>query len=209
MGAQESHEDRVATLARQVYELQAELNQLRREGPRSSVESFLFNSLEGEVSLEQLFGDHDDLLVIHNMGRHCPYCTLWADGFIGMQPHFESRAALVVCSPDPPEVQQEFARSRRWPFRMVSDSGGFTRAMGYSRESDDGRTLQLPGFSTFRRSEAGIERVTHAPFGPGDTFSPICHMLGVLAEGPDGWQPQFSYAGCDRSRAPDRDRPCH
>ena len=185
---------RLAELEREIYERQEELNSLRRSAPRTPVENFEFETPTGKVSLEELFGERNDLLVIHNMGRACPYCTLWADGFVGVQAHFESRAALVLCSPDPPAIQQQFARSRGWRFRLVSDSGGFTRAMGYSLKNEAGRTMQLPGFSTFRRTSGGIERVAHAPFGPGDVFAPIWHLMGALAEGPDGWQPQFSYS---------------
>ena len=73
-----------------------------------------------------------DLFVIHNMGRSCPNCTLWADGFNGIYPHIADRAAFVVASPDPPDVQQSFAASRGWRFPMVSHQGSsFAADMGY------------------------------------------------------------------------------
>jgi peroxiredoxin len=38
----------------------------------------------------------------------------------GIYNHLADRAAVVVVSPDPPEVQQRFAQSRGWKFPMVS-----------------------------------------------------------------------------------------
>jgi predicted dithiol-disulfide oxidoreductase (DUF899 family) len=64
----------------------------------------------GSVQLSDLFGEHEDLIVIHNMGVSCPYCTLWADGFNGLIRHLEDRAAFVMVSPDPPDIQKEFAK---------------------------------------------------------------------------------------------------
>ena len=40
-----------------------------------------------------------DLIVIHNMGASCPYCTLWADGFNGIYDHLADRAAFVALQP--------------------------------------------------------------------------------------------------------------
>src|SRR6516164_9513796 len=54
------------------------------------------------------------------MGASCPYCTLWADGFNGLLPHIENRAAFVVASPDDPQAQEKFKASRGWRFPMVS-----------------------------------------------------------------------------------------
>ena len=79
-----------------------------------------------------MIGDHDDLLVVHNMGRGCAYCTLWADGFSGFTHHFARRCAFVLCSDDEPETVGAFAKERGWSFRCVSGRGSdFTGAMGY------------------------------------------------------------------------------
>ena len=50
---------------------------------RRPVEDVVFESEVGPVRLSELFGEHDDLVIIHNMGASCRYCTLWADGFSG------------------------------------------------------------------------------------------------------------------------------
>lgn len=168
---------------------------LRAEGPES-VEDFTLEGPDGPVSLSALFGDKTDLVVIHNMGRSCPYCTLWADGFNGLRRHIEDRAAFVIVSPDTPKQQQAFAESRGWDLRMVSNGeSGFTEAMGFVVE-EDGTTWTMPGFSTFRKAEDGsLTRIAHDHFGPGDHYNPVWHMFPLLDGGVDGWQPKFTYDG--------------
>lgn len=138
------------------------------------------------VRLSELFGDKSDLIVIHNMGKQCPYCTLWADGFNGVTHQLESRAAFVVISPDDPSTQREFARSRGWRFRMASAKGSdFPRDMGFYQE--DG---YWPGISTFRKQPDGsLARIAWSYLGPGDPFCSVWHIFDMLPEGADGWEP--------------------
>src|SRR5205085_5041732 len=51
-----------------------------------------------DVSLSQMFGDKNDLIVIHNMGRSCSYCSMWADGFNGDYKYIEKKAAFALVS---------------------------------------------------------------------------------------------------------------
>lgn len=71
----------------------------------------LLDSENQKVKLSKLFGKKNDLIIIHNMSKTCPYCTMWADGFNGLLPHLEDRATFVVSSPDEPAIQKEFANS--------------------------------------------------------------------------------------------------
>ena len=73
-----------------------------------------------QVSLLDLFGDKNELFVVHNMGKSCSYCTMWADGFNGIYHHLIDQASFVVASPDTPEVQENFAAERKWRFPMIS-----------------------------------------------------------------------------------------
>lgn len=190
---------RLATLDQEIRQKQKEMRALLRESTsEDAVEEFTFQTTDGEVSLSELFGDHDDLIVIHNMGASCPYCTLWADGFIGLLPHLQSRAAVALCSPDRPEDQVHFASQRGWPFTMISDPDKeFATAMGYAFERQ-GKDMLMPGFSSFHRDEDGtIRRVGHAPFGPGDSYNAAWHFFEMLEDGPDGWQPKFQYPGSE------------
>jgi predicted dithiol-disulfide oxidoreductase (DUF899 family) len=155
------------------------------------VENYSFATLNGPVSLAELFGDQTDLLVVHNMGKRCAYCTLWADGFIGLYPHLANRCAFVVSSPDEPAVQAEFATTRGWPFAMVSVAGSsFAKDMGF--EPQPGK--YWPGVSAFRkRADGVIERTGRNNFGPGDDFCAVWPLLDLLHEKANGWEPKFSY----------------
>jgi len=185
----------IAALEKALREKEQELARLRRRGPHEPVEDFSLVGSDGvPVPLSSLFGTKRDLILIHNMGSGCPYCTLWADGFNGVIKHLEDRAAFVVVSPDPPELQQAFAARRGWRFTMVCNgTSGFTEAMGYSMEYQ-GRTYYKPGCSTFRLEDDGsIVRVAHAQFGPGDPYCAPWHLFALLAEGSGQWEPKFKY----------------
>lgn len=186
----ENSKTRIAELTREVMEKQHELNELMRNSMREPIQDYQLQASDGPVQLSELFGDHRDMVLIHNMGKSCPYCTLWADGFNGVVQHFENRAAFVVVSPNSPAVQQEFAKSRDWNMRMISSEGSsFTKDLGF--ESERG---VMPGFSTLRLHEGGsIERIAFAFFGPGDSYSAIWNMIGVLQDGVADWQPKYDY----------------
>jgi predicted dithiol-disulfide oxidoreductase (DUF899 family) len=185
---------RVESLEKELYGKQKQLSELRRQLPAEDVEDVALQTTDGEVRISELFGDKSDLIVVHNMGSKCPYCTLWADGLTGLLPHLEDRAAFVIVSPDPPDAQRAFAEGRGWRFRMASNGdSGFTAAMGFSSEQD-GQTSYMPGYSTFHKGDDGkVVRVARDFFGPGDLYCGLWHMLGVLKDGANGWQPKFSY----------------
>lgn len=186
----------IGQLEEEVFEKQKELHELRRQMPPEEIANYEFLDEHNQpIRLRDLFGGKDDLIVIHNMGASCAYCTLWADGFNGVLPHILDRAAFVVVSPDAPETQQKFATSRGWKFQMVSaKESSFTKDLGYTWEQD-GQTMMMPGFSTFKRTPAGeILRIAHQAFGPGDPYSGIWHLFALLADGVNDWGPKFRYA---------------
>jgi predicted dithiol-disulfide oxidoreductase (DUF899 family) len=185
--------DEAMQLEQQLMQMKQKRSKLMREQPRIPVANYAFQSLEGDVTLSDLFGENDDLIVLHNMGSSCPYCTLWADGFNGQLAHYESRAPFVLVSPDPPAMQKEFAESRGWKFRMVSDAEtGFTQDLGFLMNGTD----YWPGVSTFTKDADGnISRVASTFLGPGDDFCPIWHVVDLLADGAKGWEPKISYSG--------------
>lgn len=164
---------------------------LRRSVEGRAVKDYKFGTSDGAVRLSELFGNKSDLIVIHNMGKQCVYCTLWADGFNGLTKHFEDRAAFVVASPDSVEVQQEFATSRGWNFKMVScEKNSFIDDMGFQDEKEK----PLPGISTFSKDYADtITRAGAANIGTGDDFCSTWHILDMLKDGAKDWQPKYQY----------------
>ncbi len=114
---------KLAAWREQIAEIRGRMREAQASVEPEPVRDYEFTTPDGPVRLSQLFGDKRDLFVIHNMGRSCPACTLWADGFNGSYPHIADRAAFVVSSPDSPDVQRAFAASRGWRFPMVSHQG--------------------------------------------------------------------------------------
>jgi predicted dithiol-disulfide oxidoreductase (DUF899 family) len=182
----------IRRLEEEIAHLTATLAQMRRSAPRQRVADCTFTRPDhSPVTLAQLFGQSRDLLVIHNMGRRCPYCTLWADGFAGLMPHVLSRSAFVLVSPDDPDTLARFAGARQWQFPVVSSLGTtFTRDLGF--EPEPGKCW--PGASGLHiDAQGGITRVASTTFGPGDDFCSAWHLFDLLAEGTNGWQPKHSY----------------
>ncbi|MEO0974413.1 MAG: DUF899 family protein [Pseudomonadota bacterium] len=194
VSANRSPEDaQIDALECRIGELQTELASLRAKRAAQPVGEYSFHDWQqgGTTTLEALFAARSDLILVHNMGVACDYCTLWADGFIGLLPHLENRAAFAVVSPDRPEQQQAIATLRGWPFRMVSAwQSSFTDDMGFIDRDGD----PMPGVSSFhKRPDGRIERIQRAEFGPGDVFNAAWHFFDLLAGGVDGWEPKNSY----------------
>lgn len=174
---------------RQIADLRRQLRETQAAAEPEEVADYAFATSGGSVRLSELFGTSDTLFVIHNMGRGCRYCTLWADGFNGIAPHLENRAAFVVTSPDDPRDQDMFKASRGWRFRMVSHQGSsFASDMGYKSERG-----WMPGVSVFRKKDGKILRVTDTSFHPDDDFCAVWRFFDLIPEGPAGWQPQYTY----------------
>ncbi len=104
---------KIGKLEEKIVKLRAKLAALRQKDSKTTVDDYELKNWEGgKTKLSELFGGKQDLIVVHNMGRQCPYCTMWADGFNGQRAHLEDRAAFVVVSPDSVKIQKEFAGSR-------------------------------------------------------------------------------------------------
>ena len=179
--------DRIRGIEKQILELKGELAKARQEAEPEPVEDYEFSTVDGPRKLSEMFGGMDDLLLVHNMGKSCNYCSLWADGLDGYFPHIAGRAAMVLVSPDAPEVQREFAEQRGWRFPTATDSdGSFTKAMGMLNETDG----YWPGVSSFHKADDGsITRRNTAFFGPGDDFCPVWPLFELLEGGQRDWEP--------------------
>ena len=172
---------RLLDYRRQIAAIREGMRETLAAAEPEEVDDYVFTGPKGAVRLSSLFDEHDDLILIHNMGVSCPLCTLWADGYNGIHQHVVRRAAFAVTSPDGPEVQQKIASSRGWVFPIVSHVGtAFAADMGY--RSEDGSWL--PGVSVFRRlSQGRIVRVSDTSFSPGDDFCTLWHFFDLLPGG--------------------------
>lgn len=166
-----------------------ELADAQRYRKPETTTDYEFDTPDGTVKLSQLFNGKSDLFMIHNMGVSCSYCTLWADGFNGVLTHLTDRASVVISSPDAVAVQQQFKQDRSWHFEMVSNANNtFAVDMGYQNENG-----LHPGVSVFSNKDGNLRRVADTPFGPGDDFCAVWHLLDLLPDGANGWQPKFGY----------------
>ncbi|MCF6136702.1 DUF899 family protein [Pseudalkalibacillus berkeleyi] len=179
--------DEINQLGMELMKKKQQLAELRKEVPEQEVDNYQFLDSYGEdISLSELFLDKKELIVVHNMGVGCNYCTLWADGFNGVYHHLIQRAAFVVSTPDDPRVQEDIAAERGWNFPMVSTKGTtFKEDMGYAKDGS-----YHPGVSTFRKDENGkIYHYANTPLGPGDDFCSVWHLFDLLPNGVSDYKP--------------------
>jgi predicted dithiol-disulfide oxidoreductase (DUF899 family) len=181
---------KVRELQKDMAKLRKEMIKARRAAKPQEVKDYALKRSSGEeVKLADLFGDKEHLILIHNMGAQCPYCTLWADGFNGVFDHLNNRASFALTSPDEPAKQQKFAASRGWRFPLVSHAGtNFAKDMGYVGENGF-----LPGVSTFVRKNGKVFRVADDHFAPGDDFCIVWPFFDLLPGGRAEWTPNFKY----------------
>jgi len=185
----DSHQAEIDATEAEIFRLTQKLAQLRKQADAVPVENYVFSTQTGDRSLSELFADKERLLLIHNMGQGCRYCTLWADGLNGFLPHLESALSVVVVSKDHPEAQRKFANSRGWRFRMASHGGG-----AYIKEQTVLKgELDMPGCVVYTKQGEAILRTSSAVFGPGDLYCSAWNFLALAGLGTDQFTPQFDY----------------
>ncbi len=186
------NQEKIYALYEEISAKKAEMYALMRSAERFEVQDYkLLNRDGSEVLLSELFGNKQEMILVHNMGTRCPYCTLWADGFNGIYKHLEDRAAFVVSTPDSPEVMDNFGKSRGWNFRMASTAAcSLKKDLGFQLE--DGS--YYPGVSTLLKDENGkIYHIAKSFFGPGDDFCALWYLFDLLPNPNPDWEPKFRY----------------
>lgn len=184
--------DDLKQIDEEIARLKKQRTAMLRESAQMIVENYTLRRTDGsEARLSDLFGNKRDMLLVHNMGRSCPYCTLWADGFNGVAHHLQNRAAFVLSTPDEPGVAREFSESRDWRYPVVSIAGTtLAQDLGFSPEPGK----YMPGVSALRKDDQGtIRRTGMSFFGPGDDFCPVWPLFDLLKDGDNGWEPKYSY----------------
>lgn len=179
--------EEISSLEKELLEKKQLLAALRKKETVKKAENYVFTSSNGHsVTLSELFKEKDELIIVHNMGKNCSYCTMWADGFNGVYHHIAKKAAFVLSTPDEPHIQDAFAAERRWQFPIVSTSGtAFKQDFGFEKDG-----LYYPGVSTFKKEADGaIYHVSQAPFGPGDDFCSVWHLFDLLPSGSESYRP--------------------
>jgi len=182
--------------------------QMRRELPPGGVvtKDYRFEGEAGPVTLADLFGDKDTLIVYNFMfgparKAMCPSCTSFMATWEKKMADVEQRVALVMVARSPIGRILEAKASRGWKnLRMYSDpSGDYTRDYVSATDED------MPGYSVFTRKDGTIRHFWSGemsgemadpgqdPRGAPD-FDPLWILLDTT---PDGrgtdWYPKLSY----------------
>lgn len=185
----ESVKSEIVAIETEIFELTQKLANLRKDAPGDVVPNYTFETQSGPTSLLDLFADKDRLLLIHNMGQGCRFCTLWADGVNGFLPHLESALSVVLVSKDEPELQRRFANSRGWRFRLASHGGG-----AYIQEQTVmAEQKNMPGCVVYEKQGEAIVRKSSAVFGPGDLYCSAWNFLALAGIGTSDFTPQYNY----------------
>ena len=174
----------------QIAALQKKSTVLKQKWGAQEVSDYELTARDGsKVKLSAAFGDHDSMILVHNMGKECPYCTLWADGFkdlfryiVNGVPGGDTKAAFLMVSPDTPEEQKAYAESRGWEFEMLSTKGtSLFEDLGYIVDGNI-----WPGFSVLKRQGDKITRIARDFFGPGDDYCSVFSFFRLLPGAPSG-----------------------
>lgn len=184
-----NHTEEIRELEEQALVIVGRLEVLRRGNTPDPVRNHSFDTLVGTTDLLTLFAGKKSLLIIHNMGDGCRWCTSWADGLNAALPHLEERFSVVLANKNTPAEQRKFALERGWGFRMVSHGGG-----DYAIEqSVTGDGTDMPGITCYILKDGQIFRKNASVFGPGDFFNPLFHVATLAGIGLEELTPQFSY----------------
>ena len=173
----------IENLEKNVHAQNKKIIELKTAFPEVEVQNYPFIKSDGtKENLSDLFQEHPYLVLIHNMGQGCKYCTMWANGFEGIYHHFADKAGFVLVNHDSSEKQVAFAKQQGWTFPIYSASETtFTTDMGFKTE----KSLQ-PGVSVFKKSGDKISLISQSNFGPGDNFCSVWHFYDMIPE-------EFSY----------------
>jgi predicted dithiol-disulfide oxidoreductase (DUF899 family) len=207
------HEDWIAARRRllvrekEFTRLRDELSRERRTLPWERVEkNYVFESIDGQETLTELFGKRRQLIVYHFMfdpdwETGCKSCSFWADNFNGIVPHLNQRdVTMVAISRAPLPKLQAQAQHLGWTFKWVSSFGNdfnfdyrvsFTAdelARGeafYNYEVQKIKRSELPGISVFFRDNGQVYH-TYSTFGRGlDMMNTAYHYLDSTPKGRD------------------------
>jgi len=119
------------TKEKEFTKLRDELSRQRRELPWEKVEKrYDFDGPEGKVTLSELFGERNQLVVYHFMfspewDEGCPHCSFWADNFNEIIVHLNQRDVSFVAisrasSPEEDGMDLRVALLQRRRFQLRS-----------------------------------------------------------------------------------------
>ena len=173
--------DKIQSVSKQIAEGKKELTELKTALEPKKIDDYKFiNQENNTTNLSEMFGKHKYLVVIHNMGEACSFCTMWANGFEGIYKHFDDKAGFVMVNHDSIEKQNKFAKKQGWTYPIYNASeNSFNKDLGFIANNCG----LWPGVSTFRKnSDNSIDLLAQEEFGPGDEFCSVWHIYDLFPE---------------------------
>lgn len=183
--------------------------EMRRELPTGGevTGAYSFIAEDGrEVTLGDLFGEHDTLVVYSYMfgpqrTAPCPMCTSFMGGFDHKIPDIQQRVGIAFTARSPIERMVEVKRSRGWTkIPLFSDSSG-----DYTRDYVSAEDSDMPAYNVFTRRDGTIrhfwsEEVSSDMADPGQDprgaveMDPLWLLLDTTPEGRGtDWAPRLAY----------------
>ena len=184
--------------------------QMRRELPPGGAvtKDYRFEGETGPVTLADLFGDKDTLIIYNFMfgparKAMCPSCTSFMATWEKKMADIEQRVAFVMVARSPIARILEAKASRGWKnLKMVSDPSG-----DYTRDYVSAEDADVPGYSVFTRKDGTIRHFWSGEMGvetadPGQDprgapdFDPLWILLDTTPAGRGtDWYPKLNYNG--------------
>jgi len=184
------------------------LTRRRMAMPWKAIEkNYVFDTLEGQRTLAELFEDRQQLIVQHFMlgpgwEEGCKSCSFMADHTDGMTAHLAHRDVTMIAVARAPLAEIEaFRRRMEWKFKWVSAHGSdFNHDFGVSFTPDEGAgggasynygawqdpPAELPGISVFCKDGAGAVFHTYSTYGRGvEVMMGTYSMLDLVPKGRD------------------------
>ncbi|MEM7099157.1 MAG: DUF899 domain-containing protein [Pseudomonadota bacterium] len=197
-----------------------ELAAQRRKLPKLPVEDYVFDDVDGQVKLSDLFNGRSQLIVQHIMfgpdwEEGCPICSFWADGYDPMIIHMEQRdISFVAVSRAPVEKLQAYRDRMGWDFAWVSalnnqfnfdfhvslsDADREKGTTTYNYAEVPARMEEMHGTSVFERSEDGGILHTYSTYGRGlDAMNAAYGFIDLTPRGRNEGDLPFSMAWVKR-----------
>jgi predicted dithiol-disulfide oxidoreductase (DUF899 family) len=208
--ARRRHLAREKSLLAQMDELQRQ----RRELPWLLVDKpYVFASIDGPLTLADLFGDCSQLLIQHFMfapqwEEGCVGCSFQADhvdaAFLHLRHHDVAFAAVSRAALHKLEA---FRRRMGWQFRWVSSAGSDFNAdfevsftpealergpVEFNFESQKIDSEEMPGVSVFYKDESGAVYRTYSAYGRGvEQLVGAYNFLDLMPKGRNENGPAF------------------
>lgn len=169
--------------------------------------NYVFEGKSGPVTLSELFGDKDTLIIYKYMfgperKNPCPMCTSVMAAWEGKVPDIEQRVAFALVARSPIQRLLEAKKARGWTqLKVYSDASG-----DYVRDYVSPEDADVPGYTVFTRRDGKIRHFWSGeisgemadpgqdPRGAPDP-DPLWMLLDTTPEGRGAdWYPKLSYS---------------